>query len=59
MDQFGITERQFLIDQIMAGRSCRDALRRVCQWHKDRGAKVDCDVATPQPLPSMPSPERG
>jgi hypothetical protein len=21
-----------------AGQACRDALARVCQWHKDRGA---------------------
>jgi hypothetical protein len=27
-----------------AGQQCRDALHRVCQWHKDRGLKdVDCD----------------
>ena len=23
-----------------AGQSCRDALARVCQWHKDRGANL-------------------
>lgn len=26
-----------------AGQDCRDALHRVCQWHKERGANVDCD----------------
>jgi hypothetical protein len=37
-------EEAFNISAIIAGRSCRDALRRVCQWHKDRGLKdVDCD----------------
>jgi hypothetical protein len=30
-----------------AGQQCRDALRRVCQWHKDRGANVDCDKQLP------------
>lgn len=25
-----------------AGQACRDALARVCRWHKERGAKVDC-----------------
>lgn len=34
----------FDLGQIIAGRTCRDALRRACQWHKDRGYKeVDCD----------------
>lgn len=37
-DLFGTAERQFTVDALMAGRSCRDALARVCQWHKDRGA---------------------
>lgn len=26
-----------------AGEQCRSALRRVCEWHKARGATVDCD----------------
>lgn len=38
-DQFGVLERQFTIDVLMSGRECRDALMRVCQWHKDRGAE--------------------
>lgn len=25
-----------------AGQSCRDALARVCRWHKERGAEVSC-----------------
>jgi hypothetical protein len=30
---------------LIAGRSCRDALKRVCRWHKDRGAKdLNCEV---------------
>jgi hypothetical protein len=51
-DQFGDLERQFTIDNIMAGRSCRDALARVCQWHKDRGMKApkDCTKAAEGPL---------
>ncbi|GEM_PF-3667251 len=28
---------------VIAGRSCRDALARVCAWHKARGQKVACD----------------
>lgn len=27
---------------LIAGRSCRDALARVCAWHKARGAAVAC-----------------
>ena len=27
---------------LIAGRSCRDALGRVCRWHRDRGMKVIC-----------------
>ena len=26
-----------------AGQQCRDALRRVCMWHRERGLKIDCD----------------
>ncbi|RSU57213.1 hypothetical protein [Sphingobium yanoikuyae] len=29
-------------DALIAGRSCRDALARVCGWHKMRGAQVNC-----------------
>lgn len=25
---------------LLAGRDCRDALKRVCGWHKDRGAQI-------------------
>lgn len=48
----GELERGFTIDTLMAGRSCRDALARVCQWHKDRGMKVpkDCTKAADGPL---------
>ena len=28
-----------------AGQDCRDALARVCRWHKERGADVDCEAA--------------
>lgn len=44
-DQFGELERKFTIDALIAGRSCRDALRRLCQWHKDRGMKEPKDCA--------------
>ena len=36
-------EDAFDATNIIAGRSCRDALHRVCQWHKDRGDQIDCD----------------
>jgi hypothetical protein len=43
-DAGGSAERQFEVDAIIAGRACRDALHRVCEWHKTRGLKdVDCD----------------
>jgi hypothetical protein len=28
-----------------AGQDCRDALARVCRWHKERGADVNCPEA--------------
>lgn len=28
-----------------AGQDCRDALARVCRWHKERGAAVSCPDA--------------
>ncbi|MAN10827.1 MAG: hypothetical protein CMN63_00145 [Sphingobium sp.] len=27
---------------LLAGRSCRDALARVCRWHRARGMAVTC-----------------
>ncbi len=30
-----------------AGQQCRDALARVCRWHKERGAEVNCPAALP------------
>lgn len=30
-----------------AGQECRDALGRVCRWHKERGANVTCPAALP------------
>jgi len=44
-DVDGSVEQQFTLDAIMAGRACRDALQRTCQWHKDRGMDVDCTEA--------------
>jgi hypothetical protein len=28
-----------------AGQACRDALARVCRWHKERGSDVTCPPA--------------
>lgn len=28
-----------------AGAACRDALARVCRWHKERGAELVCPAA--------------
>lgn len=33
-----------------AGQRCRDALRRVCLWHHERGLAIDCD-RPPEPTP--------
>jgi hypothetical protein len=30
-----------------AGQACRDALARVCRWHRERGAEVTCPDALP------------
>jgi hypothetical protein len=46
-DQFGTLERQFTVDALIAGRSCRDALARVCQWHKDRGMELPANCLAP------------
>lgn len=43
-DVDGSLEQQQSIANILAGRSCRDALHRTCVWHRDRGDRdVDCD----------------
>lgn len=43
-DVEGAQERQQSLYNIIAGRSCRDALHRVCAWHVERGDReVDCD----------------
>lgn len=36
-DPDGMLETAFNDEVLIAGRACRDALARVCQWHKDRG----------------------
>lgn len=52
-DADGSLERNQGTYNIVAGRSCRDALHRVCEWHVDRGDKeVDCD----KPLPPVTVP---
>jgi hypothetical protein len=40
-DADGSLERRQTTANIIAGRSCRDALHRVCQWHKERGDIFD------------------
>jgi hypothetical protein len=35
-DADGIAEEGFNDGVLIAGRSCRDALGRVCQWHRER-----------------------
>jgi hypothetical protein len=40
-DKFGLQHDK---DVLIWGRGCHDALRRVCQWHIDKGAKeLVCD----------------
>jgi hypothetical protein len=49
-DTDGAADRAFNDQVLIAGRSCRDALRRVCQWHKARGAKeLNCEVGAMSP----------
>jgi hypothetical protein len=44
-DPTGELERRFNDDALLAGRACRDALRRACEWHRDRGARdLKCEV---------------
>jgi hypothetical protein len=38
-DVDGSRDDRFKAEAIIAGRACRDALARVCQWHRDRGAE--------------------
>ena len=41
-DPEGLLDRKFLIDVIMAGRNCRDALKRACLWHQSHGMPLYC-----------------
>lgn len=34
---FGTIQLQFEQALVLWGRACKDALARICQWHKDRG----------------------
>jgi hypothetical protein len=44
-------EEAFNNTVLIAGRDCRDTLRRNCGWHVERGDKdVDCDKPR-EPLP--------
>lgn len=47
-DVDGKAEGEFNDKGLIAGRSCRDALGRVCRWHVERGMKI----ASCGPLPS-------
>lgn len=51
MDQFGDVERGFTLALLDWGRECHDVVVRNCQWHKDRGAMVEC-TAPQKPTPS-------
>jgi hypothetical protein len=45
-DQGEALEQQFNNSALLAGRSCRDALGRVCRWHVERGMTgVTCPAA--------------
>lgn len=45
-------EQKQSLYNILSGRSCRDALHRVCAWHVERGDKeVDCDKPQPPVQP--------
>jgi hypothetical protein len=41
-DQFGDVERGFTLSLLDWGRACKATVLRNCQWHKDRGAIVEC-----------------
>lgn len=36
-------EQAFNDGVLLAGRDCRDTLKRNCGWHQARGAQIDCD----------------
>lgn len=55
-DTFGLLDRKFTVDALLAGRSCRDALKRICEWHKARGLVIDC--TKPLDLQSSPSADK-
>lgn len=51
-DTEGTAEDGFNDGVLIAGRSCRDALGRVCQWHRERGdPKLECGPAQRRPDP--------
>lgn len=37
-DADGSAETAWFLAGLLAGRSCRDALKRTCEWHRSRGA---------------------
>jgi hypothetical protein len=47
LDRDGLSEQGFNDAVLLAGRSCRDALRRVCVWHQQHDAALICD---PKPV---------
>lgn len=42
MDTFGDLERNYTMTVLLWGRECRDTLVRACEWHKARGAILEC-----------------
>lgn len=46
-DPEGLLEATFNDAVLLAGRACRDALKRSCEWHRDRGAKINCEAIRP------------
>lgn len=45
-DLDGSAEQDWNGQVLIAGRSCRDALARICRWHVERGLRgVECGPA--------------
>lgn len=50
-DVDGVQDAIFSTDVLLSGRACRDALKRACEWHKMRGAEIDCASLPPVKYP--------
>lgn len=46
-DVDGVADAIFNTDALIAGRQCRDALKRVCEWHRMRGFEGSCASLPP------------